>query len=71
VFPSASYQYVLYGMGFKPEALIGSGSLRPARLAHAQACFRDAATLTKRLLGGLPRHRDLIQHIRTHGMPSA
>jgi hypothetical protein len=67
VFPAASYQYVLYGMQFKPE----SGALRPERLAAAQASMRDAATITKRLLGGLPRHRDLIHHIRAHGMPAA
>ena len=70
VFPAASYHYVLYGMGFKPDSAL-SRPVRPARLAQAQACFRDAATLTKRLLGGLPRHRDLIDHIRQHGIPSA
>jgi tryptophan 7-halogenase len=67
VFPAASYQYVLYGMQFKPEP----SALRPERFAQAQACMRDAATITKRLLGGLPRHRDLIHHIRAHGMPAA
>jgi tryptophan halogenase len=67
VFPAASYQYVLYGMGFRPEM----AALQPARLARAQSCLREAATITKRLLGGLPRHRDLIRHIQQHGMPSA
>jgi tryptophan 7-halogenase len=67
VFPAASYQYVLYGMQFRPEP----GPLQPERLAAAQARMRDAATITKRLLGGLPRHRELIHHIRTHGMPAA
>lgn len=67
VFPAASYQYVLYGMGFRPELALP----RPARLARAQECFRNAATITKRLLGGLPRHRDLINHIHLHGVPAA
>ena len=67
VFPAASYQYVLYGMGFKPELAIP----RPLRLEQAQESFRKAATITKRLLGGLPRHRDLINHIHLHGMPAA
>lgn len=67
VFPAASYQYVLYGMGFKPELV----APRPAQLAKAQASFQSTATITKRLLGGLPRHRDLIHHIQAHGMPSA
>lgn len=67
VFPAASYQYVLYGMGFRPTP----GNAVPQRLDAARARLREASGLTRRLLGGLPRHRDLIQHIRTHGMPSA
>jgi hypothetical protein len=67
VFPAASYQYVLYGMGFKPELAVP----RPIRLAQARGSFHNAATVTKRLLGGLPRHRDLINHIHMHGMPLA
>ena len=67
VFPAASYQYVLYGMQFKPQ----QHPLRQEKLAQAQACLREAATITKRLLGGLPRHRDLVRHIHAHGMPAA
>ena len=67
VFPAASYQYVLYGMGFKPER----AAIRPGRLAQARDSFHKTATMTKRLLGGLPRHRDLIHHIRAHGIPAA
>jgi tryptophan halogenase len=67
VFPAASYQYVLYGMHFKPE----QRALRADRQAVAEAGLKDVATITRRLLGGLPRHRDLINHIRTHGMPVA
>jgi flavin-dependent dehydrogenase len=65
VFPAASYQYILYGMQAVPAL-----RARPAdRLAAAQAGLRDVTTITRRLLGGLPRHRDLLQHIRAHGMP--
>jgi tryptophan 7-halogenase len=67
VFPAASYQYVLYGMGFKPPAK----PLRADRVAASHAGLRDVTTIARRLLGGLPRHRDLIQHIREHGMPPA
>lgn len=66
VFPAASYQYVLYGMAFRPDL----GPARPDRLAAAQATFQNTMTITRRLLGGLPRHRDLIHHIRMHGMPT-
>jgi hypothetical protein len=68
VFPAASYQYVLYGMGFKPAS---SRTARPEQLAAAEAAFKDVSTLTRRLMSGLPRHRDLLQHLHTHGMPSA
>lgn len=67
VFPAASYQYVLYGMGFHPEPLLA----RPERLAAAQGYLQQAATVTRRMLGGMPRHRDLINHIRAHGMSKA
>lgn len=67
VFPVASYQYVLYGMGMRPRRF------RPPRaegLERARAARREAERGTRRLLGGLPRHRDLIDHIRLHGLPA-
>lgn len=67
VFPAASYQYVLYGMKFKSAPR----PLRAQGLAAAQARMQDVTTITRRLLGALPRHRDLIQHIHAHGMPAA
>lgn len=67
VFPSASYQYVLYGMGHRPQALHGAG--RPGAADAADAHFREAARLTQRMLGALPGHRELIDHIRRHGLP--
>lgn len=60
VFPSASYQYVLYGMGFRPEAR----PLSATQLQAAQACFDEAARQARRLLSGLPGHRSLIDHIQ-------
>ncbi|MFC0679854.1 tryptophan halogenase family protein [Lysobacter korlensis] len=67
VFPSASYQYILYGMGFRPDP-----SARRARLDEldsAEGYFREAADLTCRMLAGLPGHRELITHITRHGLP--
>ena len=67
VFPAASYQYVLHGMGFLPEP--------SARLRHpsvgdaAEPHFRETALLARRMLGALPLQRSLIAHIRAHGMP--
>lgn len=59
VFPSASYQYVLYGLGMRPDAQ----ALPPERLQAAQACFDEAARLARRMVAGLPGHRALIDHI--------
>jgi len=65
VFPPASYQYVLYGMGFHTEVEPGmvAGDARAAEQAR-----RENGRLTERMLGGLPRNRDLIRKIMDHGM---
>jgi tryptophan halogenase len=65
VFPAASYQYVLYGMGFRTEveadALAGDAKL-------AERAMRDNVIQTERLRAGLPRHRDLIRKVVEHGL---
>jgi tryptophan halogenase len=65
VFPAASYQYVLYGMGFRtqvePSALAGDAK-------NAERAMRENAIQTERLRAGLPRHRDLIRKIVEHGL---
>jgi tryptophan halogenase len=67
IFPAASYQYVLYGMGF-PTAYgdVPHDTDRPAQADHY---FRETAALTRRMLGGLPANRELLEHIRRHGIP--
>ena len=64
VFPSASYQYVLYGMGFRTEHVAANNS------ALADDYFRQAATLTAKMLTALPGNRDLIDHIQRNGLPT-
>ena len=65
IFPSASYQYVLYGMGFKPEQL-------PARRSDstglAQSLIEENAGLTRKFLAGLPSNRELLNHVSRYGM---
>jgi tryptophan halogenase len=65
VFPAASYQYVLYGMGFRtevePDTLAGDA-------ASAGRAMRENALQTERLRVGLPRHRDLIRKIHEYGL---
>ncbi len=65
VFPAASYQYVLYGMGFRT-------AVEPAMVAAdarlAERAMRENLAQTERLRAGLPRHRDLIRKIVEHGL---
>jgi tryptophan halogenase len=65
VFPPASYQYVLYGMGFRtevePEALAGDARV-------AERAMRENAKQTGRLRSALPRHRELLQKVVEHGL---
>ena len=65
VFPAASYQYVLYGMGFRTEVEPDALS---ADAQQARRAMRENMMFTERMRGGLPRHRDLIQKIVTHGL---
>ena len=69
VFPSASYQYVLYGMGFETQpSHLGMSS--PDR-SFAADQFRMNKDLSAKFVAGLPRHRELLTHIREHGLPRA
>jgi hypothetical protein len=67
VFPAASYQYILYGMGFHSEP--GGGLRRAGNAEVADSYFREAAALTAKMLPALPSNRELIDHIRRHGLP--
>ena len=66
VFPSASYQYVLYGMGFQsePNILIRDSD----NITAAEGYFRETATLTGKMLAALPGNRELIEHVKRYGM---
>jgi glycine/D-amino acid oxidase-like deaminating enzyme len=65
VFPAASWQYILYGMGFEMEAAPRASD----RADLADEAFREAARLTARMLPALPSNRELLHHIRRHGLP--
>ncbi|USX15179.1 tryptophan 7-halogenase [Oxalobacteraceae bacterium OTU3CAMAD1] len=64
VFPSASYQYILYGMGGSTEFT----KQHPHEAAMADGYFREAANLTQKMLDALPTNRELIEHIKRHGL---
>lgn len=66
VFPSASYQYVLYGMGFKTEMI---GCAREGESVNdAKVWVQQTAELTQKFLKALPSNRELISKIHSVGM---
>lgn len=67
IFPSASYQYVLYGMGFTMDASRLPRSSDNPSLALNR--IRENAEKTRKYLSGLPSNRVLIDHVIQHGMP--
>ncbi len=65
VFPAASYQYVLYGMGFRTEVgAMDNVDTEPT----AARLLRENAVTTKQLRSQLPKNRDLLRKIHEHGM---
>jgi tryptophan halogenase len=65
VFPAASYQYVLYGMGFR--TCVEPAALADTRTAAARL-ISDNVTLTRQMRSQLPRNRELLDKIRDYGM---
>jgi tryptophan halogenase len=65
VFPAASYQYVLYGMGFRSE-------VDPADNAGteilASRFLNENLAITKKLRAQLPKNRELIRKIHDYGL---
>ncbi|AWB65846.1 tryptophan halogenase [Saccharobesus litoralis] len=66
VFPAASYQYVLYGMGF--ETLASPFGLSAASKKIAMTSFNKNIALTQSLLSSLPSNRELINQIKQYGL---
>ena len=67
VFPAASYQYVLYGMGFRtevePQDNVGTE-------AQAEMFMKENLATTRKMQSQLPKNRELIQKIHTYGLQS-
>jgi tryptophan halogenase len=65
VFPAASYQYVLYGMGFRTE-------VDPLDVATTEALahqlMRENIAITQKMRAQLPKNRELVQKIHTYGL---
>lgn len=65
VFPAASYQYVLYGMGFKTEVDRADNATTGPR---ADQYMRENLAMTQKMRAQLPRNRDLLRKIYDYGL---
>ena len=65
VFPAASYQYVLYGMGFKSDYCHTPYAFDDHEFAQSQ--FMQNKKLTDKALSLLPSNRELLDKIKTFG----
>jgi len=66
VFPSSSWQYVLYGMGFETQDNELSRKFVDKEMAHQ--FFSENVQLTKKYLSALPSNRELIDKIKQYGL---
>ncbi len=65
MFPAASYQYVLFGMGFRMDV---SNLPLERGIGIAQRAFTQNETLKSKWIRTLPKNRDLINRIKEHGL---
>ncbi len=59
LFPAASYQYVLYGMGFKPD--FSKQAYLYKEQLQARRIIQQNQQLTQQMLRSLPPHREYIE----------
>ncbi|NND81884.1 MAG: tryptophan 7-halogenase [Gammaproteobacteria bacterium] len=67
LFSSASFQFVLYGMGFVTQENPAGLRAEDETLAIANRLFSDNAKKTEQLLGALPTNRELVSKVAEHG----
>jgi tryptophan halogenase len=65
MYPTSSWQYVLYGMEFKTGQYGNSRTLH--RYAEAQQEFQMIEQLSHRAMADLPSHRSLVEHYLRQG----
>jgi len=65
MFPAASYQYVLFGMGFRMDV---SNLPLERSFGSAQRAFTQNRMLKEKWTRTLPKNRDLINRIKEHGL---
>jgi tryptophan 7-halogenase len=65
VFPAASYQYVLYGMGFRTDVRFVAHTLTQEEQAREH--FQHNERAIQQALATLPKHRELLQKVQQYG----
>ena len=60
LFPSASYQYVLYGMGFRPRYESSHGAHKEQERARVDKLLHANSERSRQMLGLLPTNRELV-----------
>ena len=61
LFPSASYQYVLYGMGFKPRYESAHSAQKEEERPRVDKLLHANNERTRQMLGHLPTNRELVR----------
>jgi len=69
MFPSASYQYVLFGMGFASKTNTSALRKHQQNEVRANQLFHDNIQRTQQLLASMPRNRDFIDKVHEFGLP--
>ena len=67
LFPTASYQYILYGMGFDTEPRHTSSHRQDQRQRQAEELFRKNAARARQLQQALPSNRELLNKVKEFG----
>lgn len=65
VFPAASYQYVLYGMGFRTHS--DHITLTEADIDFARRQLLNNERMIHKVLTGMPGHRELLNKVHQYG----
>ena len=67
LFPTASYQYILYGMGFSTEPRHTGSHQRDRLERQASELFRKNAARAAQLRQAMPGNRELLEKVREFG----
>jgi hypothetical protein len=68
LFPSASFQYVLYGMGFETQRSTTVRRSEEQSYQRAGNLFQENVKRTQQLLASMPTNRELINKIQAYGL---